>query len=86
MGAKIYELHADKDKYQVSITALLRTERDLQAMHREQDTIGVTVEERLLMLRALAAIADGHRDPKGLAEATIALIDRAAFGRKGDGT
>jgi hypothetical protein len=80
MGAKIYELHAHNDQYQVSSIELLRTEHELRAMHKEKNTIGVTVEERYLMLRALAAIANGHHDPRALAEAAIVVIDRAANG------
>lgn len=76
MGAKIYELHAHR--YHVSPVGLERTEQELRALHGDRDTIGVTVEERLLMLRALAAIADGHGDARGLAEAAIGIIDRAA--------
>jgi microcompartment protein CcmK/EutM len=64
----------------VSSIELLRTEHELRALHREQDTIGVVVDERLLMLRALAAIANDHHDPRALAEAVIVIIDRAANG------
>lgn len=78
---KVYELRVPNDHWEVSPIALLRTEYDLRAMHRERDTIGVTVEERFLMLRALSAIASGHEEPKALAEAAILLIDRAATGQ-----
>lgn len=76
----VHELRAHNDQYGVSSVALLRTEHELRELRREQDTIGTVVEERLLMLRALAAIADGHHDPRALAEAAIVVIDRAAHG------
>jgi hypothetical protein len=77
---KVYELNARRDRYAVSASELSKTEAELRRLRIEQDTIGITVEERLLMLRALAAIADGHGEPKALAEATIGVIDRAAHG------
>ena len=61
---------------------LAMVERNLRQLHRERDEIGAVVEERLLMLRALAAIAQGHYDPRSLAEAVIVIVDRASDERR----
>jgi hypothetical protein len=79
MGAE-KEQQSHNDQFSVSSTELLRTEQELRKLRDEQDTIALVVEERFLMLRALAAIAHGHHDPRALAEAAIIVIDRAANG------
>lgn len=56
-------------------------ERDLRQLHRAGDE-RVWAEERVLMMRALAAIAGGHFDPRSLAEAVIVILDRASDARR----
>jgi hypothetical protein len=75
--SKVYELHAH-DPFLVSPSELAHAEQKLRALHKQDAT--ATIEEHLLMVRALAAIANGHANPRALAEVVISTIDRAASG------
>jgi hypothetical protein len=73
---KVVEL----DPWRVSVHELRRTEADIARMHREGNSIGVVSETQILLVRALAAICDGHHDPRGLAEAALTIADRVGRG------
>jgi hypothetical protein len=80
MSAKIYDLNARRDRYRVSSEELGKAEAELRALHREQNAIEIAMQERFLMLRALAAISDGHAEPLALASATLETIHSASKG------
>ena len=78
MSGKVCELHAH-DPFLVSPGELTLTEQRLRALHKQNATAAL-IEEHLLMVRALAAIANGHANPRALAEVVISTIDSAASG------
>lgn len=76
--SKVYDL-LTHDPFSVSPRELAHAEQKLRALHK-QDAAAATIEEHLLLVRALAAIANGHPNARALAEAVISTIDSAASG------
>ena len=86
MAATIHQLPGTQreatNDYGLDRVELAFLERELRQLHRGGDVIGAVIEERSLMLRALAAVSDGHPESRALASAVIAILDRASDARR----